>query len=291
MDELACIKAFVATVKHGSQHAAAVKLHQTDAAISKKLSKLEESLGVSLLNRDNKQSQLTDIGKQYYQRYVDILAQLDDTKQLANQINSMPRGRLLVRCSRPIAKNILAPKIKAFNKKYPHIFLVLNISASTADYVPDKDDIVIAPDIMIHENLVRKKLLQTRDVICASPNFLNKHTKIAKLSMLREIPYISHCMRSPLDRVVLNDKAFVDANNVVIRIDDEEIAVELALQHLGFIYVKDYVVAKAIQSKKLIEIFANDNKTHTNIAVHYHYKTYLDAKIRAFTEFFSNELN
>jgi len=286
MNELACIQAFIAIVDHGSQLEAAKQLHQTGAAINKKLAKLEQKLGVLLLERDNKTSKLTPIGERYYHAYKEIVEKLDETHQIAKINKAKPKGRLMVSVNRAIANRWIVPHVKPFLKHYPDIQLVLDIAEKTADYIPDKQDILIAPDFMQHENLVKKNGFLTRDIICASPAYLKQQTPLKKLSDLHQLDYIGLCARAPLNTIELNPQKSIEINQPYIRVNDDQTAIELALKGLGFIFIKEYEVIDAIKQGKLVEIFPEFNKTKTYIAMYYHYQQYLDPKIRVFVDYF-----
>lgn len=289
MNELACIEAFVTIVDYGSQLEAAKRLHQTGAAINKKLAKLEEKLGVLLLDRDNKTSKLTPIGERYYHAYKELLEKLEETHQIAKLDKARPKGRLMISVNRAIANNWIVPHVKAFLKRYPDINLVFDIAEKPSDYVPGKQDILIASDFIRHENLVRKNCFITRDVLCASPQYLKQQGEPKKLSDLHQLHYIGLCARSPLNTIQLSDNKSLEINQPYIRINDDQTTIELALKHLGFIFIKEYEVSNELQSGKLIEILPKLNKTKAHIAIYYHYQQYLDPKIRVFVDYFSEK--
>jgi DNA-binding transcriptional LysR family regulator len=286
MNELACIQAFVSIVETGSQLLAAKKLHQTNAAINKKLAKLEAKLGIQLLERDNKSSKLTPKGKHYYAAYKEVLEKLTDIEQIASLDKATPKGRLMVTMSRSIANGFIVPHVKSFLKKYPELFLVMDIAEKTADYIPGRQDILIAPDVMLHENLVRKKLISTRDILCASPVYLKKHGQPKKLSDLQQLDYVGHCTRAPVNTIDLGNGKSIEISKPLLRVNDDATAISLALRHLGFIYIKQYQVINELTSGRLIEILPKLNKNQTNIAMHYHYQQYIPPKIKVFIDYF-----
>ncbi len=288
MHELALIEAFVAIVENGSQLAAANALDQTGAAINKKLNKLETKLGVQLLERDNKGSQLTPIGNRYYEAYKEILEKISEADQIAKLSKAKPSGRLMVSTNRGIAHHLIVPHLNVFLKKYPDIFLVIDIAEKPIDYIPGKQDILIAPDNMIHENLVRKKLFTTRDMICSSKTYLKNNNVPKKLSDLHQLDYIGQCTRAPLNRIQLDTNKCIEISKPFIRVNDTQTEIELALNHLGFIYVKEYQILPYLKSGALIEILPHLNKSKINISLYYHHQQYVDPKIRVFIEHFSN---
>jgi DNA-binding transcriptional LysR family regulator len=202
MDQLACINAFICIVEQGSLHAAANKLHQTDAAISKKLSKLEASLDVLLLERGHGKLRLTDIGQQYYSLCKEATEKIISAKQFIQHVTVAPKGELKVSCVRYNYYRYIMPKLKAFLKKYPEIQLTLKVSERIPEFSQGEADILfgIAMPIPDQENnLVRKQIGLTRDIFCATTTYLKKTGHPKKPKDLVNLRYICHTARKPIN--------------------------------------------------------------------------------------------
>lgn len=288
MDELACINAFICIVEQGGLHLAAKKLHQTDAAISKKLSKLEASLNVSLLERGHGKLKLTDIGEQYYRICKEATEKIDNAKQLIRHVSAIPKGELKVSCVKDNYYRYILPKLKAFLKNYPEIQLTLSVAERIPDFSKGEADILFGIAMPIpeqEENLVRKKIGHTRDIFCATPTYLKKAGYPQKAKDLTKLHYICHSARKPRDILTFGD-GFELQVMPFLKFDEHDIVVSAALQDLGYIYVKEYMVEDYIQSGKLVEILPKVKKTQLPIYVYYRYQTYPDPKVRAFLDFF-----
>lgn len=286
MNELSCIQAFVSIVENGSQLEAAKQLNQTSAAINKKLAKLEQKLGVALLERDTKSSKLTDIGEQYYHAYRDILDKLDETNQIAKQYAAKPTGRLMITLDRSTASHKIIPHLNEFNKAYPDILLVLDIAEKTGDFIPGKQDILIAPDTITHENLVRRKYFESSHIICASPAYIKQFGTPQKPQDLYHHRYIGQCQRLPLHEITLSKKHKVELKNSFIRTNDTETSIELARQGLGFIYVSSNHVADLLERGDLIQLLGDYTHNTTSYFFYYHSQLYISPKIKVFIDFY-----
>jgi DNA-binding transcriptional LysR family regulator len=287
MDQFACIKAFIAVVENRSVHMAAQSLHQTDAAISKKLTKLEASLNVILLTRTRGKFQLTDIGAQYYQICKQALSKIDHAEQLIQQVNMAPKGELKVTCNRWHVEHYLMPKLKAFVREYPGIELSVNIAERIPDFSRDDMDILfgVALNMPAPDNLVRRQLGSTRAILCASPAYLKKIGMPKKPKDLLKLDYICHHQRLPMDIISL-DKGIEIAVKPFLKLDDTCTTLAAVLDDLGFMYTKAYMVEDLLRAGKLIEILPEHNKAVIPIYSYYRYQPYPDAKIRAFMDFF-----
>ena len=66
---------------------------------------LEDRLGARLLNRTTRKVSLTEIGREYYERSLYILAELDEADRTVGALNATSRGRLRVHCHPDLASN------------------------------------------------------------------------------------------------------------------------------------------------------------------------------------------
>ena len=83
MDHLVNLTAFVRVVENGGFTAAARHLNLSTTMVSNHVQELEDRLGARLLNRTTRKVSLTEIGRQYYERSLHILAELDEADRAA----------------------------------------------------------------------------------------------------------------------------------------------------------------------------------------------------------------
>src|SRR5499427_9182010 len=94
MDRFSSLTAFVRVVENGGFSAAARRLNMSTTMVSNHVQALEDRLGVRLLNRTTRKVSITEIGRAYYDRCVQILAQVDEADRLASEMQATPRGKL-----------------------------------------------------------------------------------------------------------------------------------------------------------------------------------------------------
>jgi DNA-binding transcriptional LysR family regulator len=96
MDRLTSLTAFVRVVDTGGFSAAARKLNMSTTMVSNHIQALEERLGARLLNRTTRKVSVTEIGKAYYDRCTQILADIEQADDIAGALQSVPRGTLRI---------------------------------------------------------------------------------------------------------------------------------------------------------------------------------------------------
>ena len=94
--DLIALRAFVAVVEAGSFNHAAEHLEASAAAVSRRVSGLENALGVKLLNRTTRQVDLTEAGRQFYADVVNIIASLEEAEEKIQSGREIIKGNLRI---------------------------------------------------------------------------------------------------------------------------------------------------------------------------------------------------
>jgi DNA-binding transcriptional LysR family regulator len=174
MDRVSSMLSFVKVVENGGFSSAARQLNLATSVVTTHVKWLEERLGVRLLNRTTRNVSLTEAGRTYYERCVQILSEIEDAEEAAQVLQSKPRGILRLNTS-PGIPAVIAPSIAEFNDLYPDVTVRLTATSRMLDLVEEGHDLAIwyaaAPD----SNLIIRRLASYRMVICASPEYLAKH--------------------------------------------------------------------------------------------------------------------
>ena len=137
-----------------------------------------------------------------------------------------------------------------------------------------------------HASLVQKRFLTTREILCATPKYLQEFGAPSKISDLKKLQYICHCTREPISSINIDNKQII-IDQSILRANNNDILIKAALQHIGYTYVKEFLVANELKKGALIEILPKLNKKQINVYIYYHYQKFIDPKNRAFIDYFS----
>jgi DNA-binding transcriptional LysR family regulator len=173
MDRMASLTAFVRVVESGGFTAAARHLDLSIATVSTHVQALEESLGVRLLNRTTRRVDLTEIGRQYYERCSHILLELAEADAITSALQVTPRGRLRVRCHQSLDR-FVAPVAARFSGKYPDVSLDFETDAMI-DPAREAFDLSIMPALPPDSTLIRCTLAKWQYLLCCAPSYLETH--------------------------------------------------------------------------------------------------------------------
>ena len=174
MDRVSAMLSFVKVVELGGFASAARQLGLANSAVTAHVKSLEERLGVRLLNRTTRNVSLTEAGRAYYERCVQILSEIEDAEEAAQVLQSKPRGLLRLNTS-PGIPALIASSIAEYNDLYPDVRVRLTATSRMLDLVEEGYDLAIWYAAAPAADLIIRRLAYYRTSICASPEYLAKH--------------------------------------------------------------------------------------------------------------------
>ena len=177
MDIATQMMIFARAVQEGGFSAAARALDLTPSAVSKQISRLEDRLGVRLLNRTTRHISLTEEGRAFYERCTRITAEIEEAQEWVSGLKGYVRGTLRVASTVAFAKHLVLPLIPEFLERYPELRVVLEVTDRLVDLVEEGVDVAIRfTEQLSDPSLVARRLAINRRVVCAAPS--NKAVRI-----------------------------------------------------------------------------------------------------------------
>jgi len=140
LPDLNDIRAFAAAAEAGTLSAAAKELQVPASTVSRSLTRLEKHLGISLVSRSSRGLLLTDSGKEYLHTCRRALRVLKDGGDLIENQRSQPRGLIKIACPITMARDLLAPLLKEFLRRFPELRVEIEPYASGWHQEP-RDDV------------------------------------------------------------------------------------------------------------------------------------------------------
>jgi len=287
LDDLVSLAMFARVVEAKSFTAAAAALGVSKSIISKRVSGLEEHLGVRLLHRTTRRLSLSSEGARVYERCLHMLRAADEAPELVRETDGEPRGELRVTSSVIVSDRYLAEVVVSFVKRYPLVLVDVMADNSMLDFVSDQVDIAIrlAPALE-SSSLIARRLATAAKVVCASPAYLSERGTPRWPDELR-----SHdCLRfSPLP-VEVEWKFKVGRDSVVVpasgpmRSNDVEVLRRAALAGAGVVNLPGFYVAADLQAGRLVQVLAEYPVQALGVFAVYAKGKFVPAKVRKFVE-------
>ncbi len=193
MDRLTSLIVFGRVVETGGFSAAARRLNMSVTMVSNHVQALEDRLGARLLQRTTRKVSLTEIGRSYYERSTQILADLEEADRIAGALHGTPRGTLKLHATMNLVR-FLAPVIGEYLTTYPAVSLDLTVGDSNSDLIEDGYDLAIRAMPPPDSSLIVRRLTPWRHVLCCAPAYLEAHPTP------EDLPDLAHhnCLRYAL---------------------------------------------------------------------------------------------
>jgi DNA-binding transcriptional LysR family regulator len=257
MDRVRELRAFNAIVESGSMAAAAAQVQLTPSAMSKLVKRLEEAVGVRLINRTTRRLTLTSEGEAYYEHARAIIDAFDalDADLVARR--GQPRG--LLRASRGVAFGIhnLCQVLPEFGRRYPDARVDLSLTDRVVDLVSERFDVAVRIGALADSSLMQRKVSEMRRMICASPSYLETAGVPKSPEDLADHRVIALSGIGDFD-----EWPFCDGKGAVRRLgirpailsDTAEAVLQLGLSGAGIFRLGDNITARQVADGRLVRL-------------------------------------
>jgi len=170
--DLNLVTAFVRVVEQQSFTSAAKALGLPKSSVSRRVTELEEELGVQLLHRTTRKLALTEAGRSYFEQAERALTELQAAAESATGMDTEARG--IVRLTAPVDIGVmgLADLVSEFVREYPDIHVELSLSSKVVDLVAEGFDIAVRAGKTRDASLVARRLGNSALGLYASPEYL-----------------------------------------------------------------------------------------------------------------------
>lgn len=253
--------AFVRAVELGGFSVAARELGLTPSAISKLVTRLEDRLGVRLLDRTTRKLALTPEGEAYFQRSQRILHDITEAENEVASFRAQPRGLLRVNVGTAFGMHQLAPALPEFLSRHPEIRVELTITDRVVDLIEEGADIAIRLGTLGDSSLVARKICELERVICAAPLYLERHGTPRTPDELLDhnclnVAYAPNLQRWPF--TVAGGVRHIEVHGNVSA-NNADTLLQLALLGVGVIRLSDAIVGEAIGAGRLVPLLADSH--------------------------------
>ena len=285
MDRLTSLTAFVRVVDSGGFSAAGRRLNMSTTMVSNHVQALEDRLGARLLNRTTRKVSLTEVGRAYYDRCIQILADIEQADDIAGALQSTPRGTLRVYIATHIVQ-FVSPVIAEFLAQYPDVKVELTMGERTIDIIDEGFDIAVRLTPPPDSSLIVRSLATWRHVLCCSHDYMAKHGRPQQLSELAGRDCIRHA-NYPYDEWRFVDRkgapASVKVSGRLITNSGEALRTA-ALQGTGICLAAGFMVHDDLESGRLVRLLPEYRPVELSMNAVYPHRHHLSAKVRTFID-------
>jgi len=281
------LKLFVRVAATSNIRKAGGELGLSPAVSSSHINKLEEGLGVRLIHRTTRKVSLTEEGVDFLPHAQEVIASVELARASVGSGSLSPRGTLRITSSASFGRMHIVPALSGFMEMYPDLNLDLRLSDSIIDIVEGGFDIAIRNSSLNDSSLVARKLACDNRVLCASPDFLERHGTPRSLDDLKEFNCVGLMgledwwFDGPQGRVSV--KA-----NTVLRMDNGEAVRDACINGVGITICSMWCAHEQLANGELVRVLDDyPLANETAIWAVYPSSRLLAPKVRAFIDYFA----
>ncbi|WP_431482757.1 LysR family transcriptional regulator [Pseudomonas solani] len=283
---------FVSVVECGSISAAAEHLGLTPSAVSRTLSRLEEKLATTLLNRTTRRMELTEEGRFFFDSAKEILQQMEALEERLALRQQKPAGRLRINAASPFMLHAVVPHIGEFRALYPDIQLELNTNDQIIDLLEHRTDLAIRIGPLSDSTLHARPLGASRLHLVASPDYLARHGMPDSVEALKAHRLLGFTQPESLNqwpvRHVCGNQLSVQPN---LRASSGETLRQLALAGQGITCLASFMTDQDLAEGRLVAVLAEHMSDYRQpIHAVYYRNSQLALRIQCFLDFIQARL-
>lgn len=284
MKNLQGLLAFVEAASAGSLVAAAERLDVTPAAVSKNLARLEQQLGVRLLQRSTRRLAPTAEGALFLDKARAALRGLDEAVAEVSQAARTPAGRVRISVGMAFGRRWVLPALPALAAAHPALTVEVDLDNRPVDLVATGFDIGIRGGFVEDSSLVARRVCALPVALFASPGYLRRAgvpQTVADLAGHRcaAVRFANGAVSTW--RFGRGSKAQDVAPPAQVFTSDPETTLELALADAGIVQAGLHHALPYLRSGRLKLLLPGLHDPGTReVVLHYPHRQYLAPRVR-----------
>ena len=286
---LSNVHVLAAVVEGGGFARAAEALGLTPSGVSRAIARLEARIGVRLLDRTTRSVNLTDEGRLFYASINPLVLGIEDAVTRAAGSSGSVRGRLRVNTDAFTSRLLLSPHIRRFLELYPQLSLELIARDQLGDLVAEGFDVAVRFGEPPSSSLVARKLIDTRIVTVATPDYLDRHGRPEKPADLSN--HLCIQVRDPVTgqpfawEFQRGRKLIKVSTSGQLLLTDVGTILGTCLSGVGVAQIKALGIQELLDDGQLIDLFPDWPDERFPLNALYPSRHLPAAKVRAFIDF------
>jgi len=287
LDKLTGMVVFAKVAERQNFTAAARDLGLSKSAVSKQIQRLENRLGVRLLNRTTRRLHLTESGQAFFERAKRVVEEAEQAELAVTRLHEEPRGTL--RINAPVTFGVLhlAPCLPDFMNRYPELSVDIAFNDRHVDMIEDGFDVGIRIAELGDSSLIARKLSPCRLSLVATPDYWDRHGRLEHPNDLVNHECLIYEKNQapggwPFDGP---DGRFRVPVSGRIRGNNGEALLELARAGLGVYLCPTFISGEAVARGELERVLREFEPTGISVYAIWPHNRHLSAKVRTFVDF------
>jgi len=286
MDKLTGMAVFAKVAERQNFTAAARELGLSKSAVSKQVQRLEDRLGVRLINRTTRRLHLTESGLAFFERAKRVVEEAEEAELAVSRLHDEPRGTLRVNAPMTFGVRHVAPITAEFMNKFPELNLDIVFNDRMVDLIEEGFDVGIRIAELSDSTMIARKLAPCRMAVVASPDYWNTHGRPNHPSELENHDCLLYQHRQSPDTWNFNgpDGPFSVPVSGRIHGDNGDALVEMTRAGMGVYLCPTFMAGELLANGQLESVLGDHVPSNVSIYAIWPHNRHLSAKVRAFVD-------
>jgi DNA-binding transcriptional LysR family regulator len=294
---------FIRVVEAGGVGKAAEQMNLAKSVVSRRLADLETRLQTKLIQRTTRKSSLTEAGREYYQRALQVVELVAQMQYQTQEQQGQLQGVLKLSLPLSFGLGYLTPLMDEFTQRHPQLSMQIDFSDSRVDLIEEGFDLALRIGELEDSTIQARKIVPIRFAMCASPDYLKRLGEPFDHDMLKQHSALKysqtgrgsvssggsagvcswHLIAPSGELLTVNLPAKLQANN-------GNFLADMAIAGHGLVLSPTFIVADALRAGKLQQVLTDYRIPTVDAYAVYPHNRFLAAKTRAFIEFLVERL-
>ncbi|MDD2919524.1 LysR family transcriptional regulator [Rhodoferax sp.] len=292
MNRFHLMSVYIAVVESQGFAGGARKLHMSPPAVTRAVAALEDRLSVKLLNRTTRYVRMTEAGQKYYEDAKQIIALTNEADDAALGIHAEPRGQLTVTASVLFGRLYVMPVIIEFLRRYPAMKVNALFVDRVVNMLEEGVDMAIRIAELPDSSYRAQRVGSARRVLCASPDYLDKHGIPQTPQDLHTHQVILARGLNPNDemRFLRDGQTQTIKLQPILSVSDNDSAANAAMAGMGITRLLTYQIAEPLHVGKLKIVLSEFESPPVPIHIMHREGRHSSAKVRSFVDSMASHL-
>lgn len=285
--ELDDLKSFMAVAESGGFTSAGDLLNTSTASISRRVSALENALGVELLRRTTRRIMLTEAGESFYADLITAFRILSEAEEHARKGRVAVCGHMKIAAPMSFGVQMLTPVLPSFMERYPDLTVTLHLEDRYTDLVAEGIDVAVRIGNLSDSSLIAKRISSIPRVFVASPGYIERRGFPVCPGSLDSHVFLRYSLGGPQDDLANLFGSSIESLHISERFsaNNAEVLRECAVQGLGIVMLPVFAVQNEIADGRLIRVLESVQTTPFSLYAVRQSGRLAPARIRAFISY------
>lgn len=285
------LRVFAKVVEAGSFTRAATVLAMQASNVSRVIAQLEAELGVTLLERTTRKQSVTEAGRAVFERATGVLAAIEDTVHVTQNIKAAPQGVLRITCGVEFGMNALGSWVREYLARYPQVSVEVEYASRELDLVHEGFDLAIRAGPLPESRLAARKLGRFDYALYATAGYVKRHGEPSVPSGLAARSVVVFAGAGSRHLWTLHDaSSTANAQGLSrLRVNSGTEVLNAVLAGIGIGQLPDFIARPHEKARELIRVLAPWRPPAVEVYAVYPSNRYLTPKVRRFVDLASEE--